>query len=438
MKTINLIFIMLVLYAAEINSQWQQTSGTPQGAGVTDIVVLNDETIIVTTASHNWPNGQPGGIRRSTDGGNTWQNVMNNYNSRTLYLGSSGKLFASCWNYPQNEGMFFSTNNGVNWIQTFFGAANDNVFSIAAKNGDSMVYVGTRNGVFRSFNNGSWVQLVSGMPPNSWVRDLAIIDNIIFAGTTNGLYRSTNHGNSWALMNGITQSDTVVKLSVSVHTTIDNGESKTLEAGTSDGKIYISENYTEVELLYAAVGFEVSGLFRSGDFAVVTLYPRGGMGNGRIIFTRDGGDTWELFDLSGMGSGYLISGLIGVLASPYYKLYIGLYLNSLGGAHVYKYSSLIGISQISNTVAKDYSLSQNYPNPFNPATNIEFSVPHSSFVRLTVYDMLGRAVETLVDKEMKPGVYRADWDASAYSSGVYFYRLESEGFTETKKMMLIK
>ncbi len=438
MKTITFIF-MLIMFQLTLNSQWQSTN-IPQGGGVTDMVALNDGTLIVTTASFNWPNGQPGGIRRSTDGGNTWQNIMNIYNSRTLHLGTNGRLFASCWDYPQNEGMFFSTNNGLNWQQSFFGAANDNVFSIASKNGDSMVYVGTRNGVYRSFNNGAWIQLTTGMPANTLVRDLAILDNMIFAGTTKGLYKSTNHGNSWAAVNGIPTSDTVVKINISTHSTLHHGEVKSIDAGTSNGKVYtlLADQYETADLLYVALGFEVSGMFRVGNFAVLTLYPRGGMGTGRIIFTTDGGENWQFFNTSGMSSGVLISAMAMVLTSPNYLIYAGLFLNTNNGAQLYKYSSVIGINEISNNTPAGFELSQNYPNPFNPTTNIEFAIPKSSFVKLIVYDMLGREVETLVSKDLKAGTYKADWNASKYTSGVYFYKLITENFTETKKAILTK
>ena len=84
------------------------------------------------------------------------------------------------------------------------------------------------------------------------------------------------------------------------------------------------------------------------------------------------------------------------------------------------------------------TLAQNYPNPFNPATQIEYSVPEASHVRLTVYDMLGREIAVLVDQNREPGSYQVSFDASALSSGVYLYRLESAGQTLTRKMTLVK
>lgn len=103
-----------------------------------------------------------------------------------------------------------------------------------------------------------------------------------------------------------------------------------------------------------------------------------------------------------------------------------------------KYSQSIGIHNISGEVPRKYKISQNYPNPFNPVTNIEFSLPNAGFVKLIVFDILGKEIETIVNQNLSPGSYRADWNAANFPGGVYFYRLETESFTETKKMILIK
>lgn len=109
-----------------------------------------------------------------------------------------------------------------------------------------------------------------------------------------------------------------------------------------------------------------------------------------------------------------------------------------------KYSSPIGIQPVSSEVPKSFSLLQNYPNPFNPSTNIKFNIPalegngrdHS--VQLKIYDMLGKEVSTLVNESLKPGSYEVQWNASAFPSGIYFYRLITEGYTQTNKMILVK
>ena len=91
-----------------------------------------------------------------------------------------------------------------------------------------------------------------------------------------------------------------------------------------------------------------------------------------------------------------------------------------------------------NSVVKDYQLSQNYPNPFNPVTKINFSIPKTGFVSLVVYDMLGKEVAVLVDKVMNNGSYSVNFNASALSSGIYFYKISVNDFMDVKKMMLIK
>lgn len=103
-------------------------------------------------------------------------------------------------------------------------------------------------------------------------------------------------------------------------------------------------------------------------------------------------------------------------------------------------SSVIGISTISGNVPESFSLSQNYPNPFNPTTKIRFDISGTSVAKtfLSVYDILGREIATLVNEELKPGTYEVKWDASIYPSGVYFYKLETEYLTEIKRMVLLK
>ncbi|HEY6951225.1 MAG TPA: T9SS type A sorting domain-containing protein, partial [Bacteroidota bacterium] len=87
----------------------------------------------------------------------------------------------------------------------------------------------------------------------------------------------------------------------------------------------------------------------------------------------------------------------------------------------------------------DFTLSQNYPNPFNPTTTIEFTLPRDGRATLKVYDMGGREVATLLDKDLNAGVYqRATFDGSRYASGVYFVRLQSGGSQLLKKILLVK
>jgi hypothetical protein len=89
-------------------------------------------------------------------------------------------------------------------------------------------------------------------------------------------------------------------------------------------------------------------------------------------------------------------------------------------------------------VPASYSLSQNYPNPFNPITNVKFSILKAEQVKLIVYDIRGREVQTLVNERLQPGTYETTFDGSMLPSGVYFYKLTSGDFSETKRMLMIK
>lgn len=109
-----------------------------------------------------------------------------------------------------------------------------------------------------------------------------------------------------------------------------------------------------------------------------------------------------------------------------------------GGLEINVYYRTITDAAVEDLNVPDFALSQNYPNPFNPSTIISYSIPKSSFVQLKIYDMLGREVASLVNKEQAVGNYKVEFNASNLTSGVYFYRLQSGEFTETKKLILLR
>lgn len=112
----------------------------------------------------------------------------------------------------------------------------------------------------------------------------------------------------------------------------------------------------------------------------------------------------------------------------------------LGPTNIYanQENLVTGINQNGNEIPDKYSLTQNYPNPFNPVTNIKFTLPKSGYVKLVVFDIMGREVGVMVNENLNAGSYIADFDASKLSSGIYFYKLITADYTDTKKMMLVK
>jgi hypothetical protein len=101
------------------------------------------------------------------------------------------------------------------------------------------------------------------------------------------------------------------------------------------------------------------------------------------------------------------------------------------------YSAAKIVCSVSSNPVK-YALNQNYPNPFNPSTKIKYSLPSASKVRLEIFNILGEKVAELVNREMQAGNYEADFNAASLSSGTYIYRLQTQGYTESRKMLLLK
>jgi photosystem II stability/assembly factor-like uncharacterized protein len=152
---------------------------------------------------------------------------------------------------------------------------------------------------------------------------------------------------------------------------------------------------------------------------------------GDVQFTTNGGNSWFYSpELQGITTKNLnkifydpLSGVASIMGDS--------------GIVIYSDPVTLGI-EAENSIPREYSLMQNYPNPFNPATNISFAIPSAEFVKLAVYDLTGRELEILLNSKLEPGIHKAVWDASNYPSGVYFYKLETEAFSQTKKMILLK
>ncbi len=443
------LFILVLILSVPVLSQWVQTQSTPAGGGITDMVVTDAGALIVTTSSFNWPNGQYGGIRRSTDGGEYWEEIINGYTARTLAISRGGYIFASSWPYPNPEALYRSTDNGSTFFMHYPIGAGNNIFSIIAPALDNnTIYLGTRNGVLKSTNGGTIFNPVNnGIPANSWVWDLAVDSNSIFAAaTSNGLFISTNSGDSWQQTTGVPAGDTIKRLCFFRIQTDNNGNTDKLYAGTNHGSILetdaiIGGPYLSIGAIrqVAKVSDENEGIIffedEQGDKEFFAGFHSGANGGG-VYRQRYNGLFEQMND--GFPQNPKVSSIVGIPGQSSKELISGFFNNTINGAAVYKRDVPIGIQQISNQVTSHFSLSQNYPNPFNPATNIEFSVSKSSFVKLVVYDLLGRVLESLVNRQMGQGVYQVDWNASKYPSGVYFYRITAGNFTDTKKMILIK
>jgi hypothetical protein len=99
---------------------------------------------------------------------------------------------------------------------------------------------------------------------------------------------------------------------------------------------------------------------------------------------------------------------------------------------------LTGVHDLSSGIPSKFELAQNYPNPFNPTTRINYAIPTRSHVTLSVFNTLGQRVTELVNGEKDAGSYNVTFDAAGLASGVYFYRIQTESFVQTKKLVVVK
>jgi len=119
-------------------------------------------------------------------------------------------------------------------------------------------------------------------------------------------------------------------------------------------------------------------------------------------------------------------------------------MGAYGGPYNYNYAELAEIIKITDIpiinsqVSKIFKLSQNYPNPFNPTTAIGYQLSTVSEVELSIYNLLGQKVSTLVSKKQPAGRYEVEWDATGFASGVYYYRIEAGEFQQVRKMVYLK
>lgn len=471
-------------------SNWTSVNtGLPaSGNGWTNAVVASGTTLFAGVETQ--------GVYYSTNNGLLWGPINTGLTDKKIIsLAASGtNVFAGSW-----AGIQTSTNNGFNWQQGNSGiiAQRVNAFTSLGNN----LFAGSEyGGVFRSLNEGaSWVQVNSGLQ-NINVKHMASTSSAIFAGG-NGIYRSTNSGTNWVEVSNpfvrnyglITTPDNKIfairDFSPACLVSTNNGDNWTSVSVanpepfgyslifSSGNNIYLDGNYK----LHASTD---NGITWNGYATPDSFYVSMGAASGsnvlammekfsepdRMYKSSNNGVTWaqvtmpstNVYSLTGKDNIFFAATSEGVFLSKDYGAtwinrnqgYVSgnnsfpyaLYFfnnNVYMGTHaksVYKrnYSDIIGIKNISSVTPDKFLLSQNYPNPFNPATKINFSLPLKSFVRLKVYNSLGKEVANLVNENLQSGIYEYSFNGQSLTSGIYFYKLETDNFSETKKMMLIK
>lgn len=392
------LFMILFFFTVVSYSQWViDTNGI--GNKEVESMTANGSYIFAGTLS-----SIPSGVYMSTNNGTNWsQTSLNNQNIYSLT--SNGNYIFAGTAFLSN-GVYRSTNNGTNWTQTSLN--NQSVFSLAS-NGIN-IFAGTNNGVFLSTNNGTnWTQTSLN---NQTVNTFAVNGNNVFAGT-NGVYLTTNNGTNW----------TQTSLNLVVYSLGVNGNY--VFAGTRDSGVYLSTN-NGTNWIRTTLTQQVTSLAFNGNNVFAGTCCSG------VYVSNNNGTSWIQRN-EGMSNTS-----VNDLCILNTNIFAGTGAKGTGIVWKRPLFELVVIQPISDEIPKQFHLSQNYPNPFNPLTIIEFRIAEFGFVNLTIFDVIGREVETLVNEELKPGTYKAKWDAANNSSGVYLYKLISGEFSDSKPMVLVK
>jgi hypothetical protein len=381
-------------------------------------------TVVATAGTGLIAGTQNEGTFFSADSGTTWTP----YNGLPPYV-SSIAVRGTDICAGTSSGVFASTNNGAAWTRTNTGLTDTGVNCVAALG--TNFFAGTLTaGVFRSTNNGeNWTTAGAGLT-NLDVQHLAASGTDLFAATFGGgLFRSSDNGTSWISISSSLADTTVYAL-------LSSGPM--LYAGTWSG-VFRSDNVGKTWSLMDTSGLRnthVSALAVNGStlYAGTSLYLVGPYRNptavpGGVFFSSTGGGPWtEAPDSSGtlrsiscltVSGTNLLAGTAGVWRRPLSEM-----VTSVGESH--------------SVAPAAFSLEQNYPNPFNPTTSISYALSRQSQVSLEVFDILGRKVATLVNKQESAGRYRVTFDGAYLASGLYFYRLRAGENMTTKKMLLVR
>ena len=391
-------------------------------------------TVFFVNTNTGYVGGGDGSILKTIDGGAIWfpLNTGTNQIIEEIYFMNDNTGFAA----GRIGTLLKTTNSGITWNFKNTGS-NNWLYSIKFVNSNTGYCVGGTiyspydHIVLKTTNGGdNWFIKKSGI--GFWLESfwLSGVNNIIAVGSNGTIIKTDDGGNNW-----VTQT---------------SGASSTLT------KVF----FTDFNTGYIT-GFN-STILKTTNGGMSPLIPI-------LISPPNGSDSTSLTptllwnNISGVNnykvqvstiSNFSVITDSATVSSNQYTISAGKLLNAITyfwrvnatdssgtgpWSEVWSFSTIpVGIKKISTSIPEEYNLFQNYPNPFNPSTHIKFDIPSSSYVKIIIYDNIGKEVTKLVDRKLSAGSYEVNWDGSSYPSGVYFYKLISDEFVDTKKMLLLK
>ncbi len=312
-----------------------------------------------------------------------------------------------------DQGKIYRIEPGGSWTKLHAGPVGLHINAFAFKP-LGIYFAGTATGILRTRDGGAtWHAIDTGLPDGAAVRALALTPSgALLAGTDAGLFRSDDDAKTWT---ETALEDRALRTLAAAGTT--------LFAGTDDG-LFRSEDAGRTWQPLGLAETQVNALLLRGAGHLYAGTTQG------VFHTGDGGLTWQPFADANLDGSVTVHTL--ALDGQ------GRLLAGTAQGVIFRSNASTDPGGAPEILPTEYALGQNYPNPFNPATTIPFELPETGFVSLSVFNMLGQVVETLVSGTFKAGRYEVEWQPEDLPSGLYLFRLETEGFAQTRQLVLLK
>jgi photosystem II stability/assembly factor-like uncharacterized protein len=448
-ENVNILDDVLYVSASDASYQKKLTYFSNDNGQNWEILSLEYDIVSIVKKSNRYvASVEYHGVFLSDDNRQSWDYYLHSDVGIRSHYKKDSRLFVGTTNY----GIYFSDDQGINWKKANSKAKSINSFT----SNDSYIFAGVftyfsdTGGVYRSSDSGNTWEITNLR--NRTISALHYYDSKLFAGESySGVRQSLDNGNTW----------THIGINGSVPYVIKDYNDK-LFVGIYSSGLYYSTNSGESWIHSMLNNVSVNNLEWNSQYMYATSNQEAG-----LYHSSDEGITWQPSTLNKKSWDLVVSNNIIVVATTMEGIFVSkdngltwrnrnFNLPSNNTRILFQHDNFIfaGVSQIglykttiseltnieSNTIniPNSYSLRQNFPNPFNPVTKISFSIPKSEIIKLSVYDINGRLIQTLFSGQIDAGSYELNFDATGLPSGLYFYKLESESFSGTKKMILLK
>lgn len=404
---------------------------------IASISFLNDNT--------GWGSGIFGILYKTTNGGLNWTNLSlqsTDYLAGVTFLDNN-----TGWTYTDNGKVYNSTNGGVNWKQQVTGttASLKKIFFL----NKTTAWMCAEDGSIRSTTTGGYeVGIPDLTSPSNGSTGNSVITALQWSTVANNSGYHLQLSTDSNFVSTIINDSGIASPSYNINSGVLSSNTKyywRVRARHNSGEGFFSSTWNFTTAIAPTAPILISPANNTIGESQTPLLDWDSTQSISTFRTQVSTDSLfgsTVFDTTQTRSMVTIpAGRLSLGVKYYWRvLSTGTGGNS-NWSTVWNFTTMVTeVPELSSEIPTEFKLYNNYPNPFNPATKIRFDIPADAkgITKLTIYDVTGREVKLLVDQQLSPGSYEYLFNASLFSSGIYFYRLQTDAFVETKKMMLLK